>query len=540
MPAMVPGAELAAVACRDVLARVRHAAEGGGPPLEEVVNETVVHETRRLAHAPHDERTAADRAFVRHVASTLGRGREEAAPALLDAIGERYGREIAGHFDERVHRVVTSAMPLALTALLNGTSPGRALLRIHELPRLSDRLQVSGAVDRVVALSRRGTLIVAPTHVSNLDSVLLGYALFKLGLPPFAYGAGLNLFESQVMGFFMHHLGAYTVDRTKTDPLYKALLKEYATASLERGQHGLFFPGGTRSRSGGLERSLKKGLLGTGLTALRRNVVAGRPRPLVYVVPCTLTYPLVLEAASLVEGFLERSGEAMWIRPADDEYDRVGRWIRFLEGILALDLDVHLRLGEPLDPFGCPVDDEGRSLDPHGRPIDSVGYLRDEDEHVVDDPARDAEYTRSLEVALLAAYRRENVVLASSLVAFVVFEQLRRAAGASSLHRFLRRLGPWTRVRRSEVARDVGRALDEVHTLAAGGRVGLVDDLGRDPELVIDRALGTFATYHDPHVLVADGADLLVGDPNLLFYYRNRLDETGLLGAPSTLDGWDV
>ena len=22
--------------------------------------------------------------------------------------------------------------------------------------------------------------------------------------------------------------------------------------------------------------------------------------------------------------------------------------------------------------------------------------------------------------------------------------------------------------------------------------------------------------------------------------YRNRLDETGLLGAPSTLDGWDA
>lgn len=537
---MVPGAELAAVACRDVLARVRHAAGTGGPPLEEVVNETVVHETRRLAHARDDERTAADRAFVRHVAATLGRGREAAAPALLDAIAERYGHEIAGHFDERVHRLVTSALPFALTALLNGTSPGRALLRIHELPRLSDRLRVSGAVERVLALSRLGTLVVAPTHVSNLDSVLLGYALFKLGLPPFAYGAGLNLFESQVLGFFMHHLGAYTVDRTKTDPLYRSLLKEYATASLERGQHGLFFPGGTRSRSGGLERSLKKGLLGTGLGALRRNVVAGRPRPRVFVVPCTLSYPLVLEAASLVEGFLERSGEAMWIPPTTDESDRVARWIGFLESILALDLDVHLRFGEPLDPFGCVVDDEGRSLDPRGRAIDALGYLRDDDGRVVDDPARDAEYTRTLEAAVLASYRRENVVLASSLVAFVVFEQLRRDAGASSLHRFLRRLGPWTRLPRARVAVDVARALDQAHALAAERRVALVDDLGRDPEPVIERALGTFATYHDPHVLVADGSDLLVGDPNLLFYYRNRLDETGLLGAPSTLDGWDV
>lgn len=539
MPSMVPGEELAAAARHAVLARVRHAAEAEGPPLEEVVNETVVHETRRLAHAAKDPRGLADRAFVKQTAAALGKGGESVAPGLLEAIADRYAEEIAGHFDERVYRATTSVLPLALTALLNGTSPGRALLRVHELPRLSDRLRISGEIDLVRRLAARGTLVLAPTHVSNLDSVILGYALHKLGLPPFAYGAGLNLFESRMLGFFMHHLGAYTVDRQKTDPLYKAMLKEYATVSLERGQHGLFFPGGTRSRSGGLERSLKKGLLGTSLTALARNVTAGRARPGVFVVPCTLTYPLVLEASSLIEAFLERSGEAMWIAPVGDESDRLERWLRFLEGVLALDLEVHLRIGAPLDPFGCRVDEEGRSLDPRGRAIDSIGYLRD-GAHLVEDPARDAEYTRQLEASVLTSYRRNGVVIASSLVAFVVFEHLRRAAEASSLHRFLRQLGPWTRVSRAAVVADVARALEEVRVLERAGAIAVDEDLGTNAAAVVHRALGTFATYHDPHVLVAQGEDLLVGDPNLLFYYRNRLDETGLCGAPSTLDGWDV
>ncbi len=138
---MVPGEELASAACRVVLERVRLAAEGGGTPLEEVVNETVVHETRRLAQAPKDERGLADLTFVKQTAAALGKGGEGAAPELLEAIAERYAGEIAGHFDERVYRATTSVLPLALTALLNGTSPGRALLRIHELPRLSDRLR---------------------------------------------------------------------------------------------------------------------------------------------------------------------------------------------------------------------------------------------------------------------------------------------------------------------------------------------------------------------------------------------------------------
>jgi glycerol-3-phosphate O-acyltransferase len=56
------------------------------------------------------------------------------------------------------------------------------------------------------------------------------------------------------------------------------VLKEYSTVLLEHGYHSLFFPGGTRSRSGGVERRLKLGLLGTALAAYQNHLRGGQPQ----------------------------------------------------------------------------------------------------------------------------------------------------------------------------------------------------------------------------------------------------------------------
>ncbi|MEZ4907100.1 MAG: hypothetical protein R2771_05540 [Saprospiraceae bacterium] len=57
-----------------------------------------------------------------------------------------------------------------------------------------------------------------PTHQSNLDSMLIGYTIdFKLGLPAFAYGAGLNLYNYEIPAYYMSRLGAYKVDRRKKE-----------------------------------------------------------------------------------------------------------------------------------------------------------------------------------------------------------------------------------------------------------------------------------------------------------------------------------
>lgn len=85
----------------------------------------------------------------------------------------------------------------------------------------------------------RGTVVLAPTHQSHMDSIVLGYALYRMGLPPFTYGAGLNLFGNPLLSFFLRHLGACRIDRRKKNALYKAVLKEYAAVSIEYGDDGL-------------------------------------------------------------------------------------------------------------------------------------------------------------------------------------------------------------------------------------------------------------------------------------------------------------
>ncbi len=503
--------------------------------IEEAVATTLYHEGRRLEQSTGSDRDEADRAFYAGLAAQLRSG----APPLerlLRGVVERYAKEIQGHFDRRVYEFATRALPVLLTALLHGIAPSRLLARVGHLGNIDDHVLPGGGVDRLRDLARRGTVLLVPSHTSNLDSLVVGYAIYRMGLPPFSYGAGLNLFSNPLEGFFMRHLGAYTVDRQKTDPIYRDVLKEYAVASLEQGRHQLFFPGGTRSRSGALETCLKKGLLGTAITTFRRNLSAGRADARLYVVPCTLTYPLVLEAASLVHDHLRTSGKVSSILPGD-EFGIVRRWAEFLHGLMDLSVHVHVTIGEPLDPLGNDVDEQGGSRDPRGRPLDPGRYFL-VDGVVAADPARDAAFTAGLADRVLRAYRKDNVVLPTSLVAFAAFEQIRARSRHGSVHRMLREasVAPLT-LRAANLLGAIESLRVEVRALADRGGIRLGPEvLTSRPDAILEHALRVFATYHPTAVLSRDHGGIVVGDPRLLYYYRNRLDGYGFLGAP-TLGG---
>ena len=94
-------------------------------------------------------------------------------------------------------------------------------------------------------------------------------------MPPFIYGAGLNLFNISIFAYFMNALGAYKVDRRKKNLMYLETLKTYSKEAIQFGCHSLFFPGGTRSRSGIIESRLKLGLLSTAIEAQRANFQQG-------------------------------------------------------------------------------------------------------------------------------------------------------------------------------------------------------------------------------------------------------------------------
>ena len=212
--------------------------------IADLVADTVFLERKRL------ETDGADDAYVaiveRAARCLRPLGRDE-MDRVRFALVDHYAREIHNPFSPRTYSFATRILPGALTRLLSA-SRGRDLVLGEFDP--GSRIVVEGPLEELRALADRATLILAPTHVSNLDSPLIGWALYAAGLPPFAYGAGLNLFSNPVMAFFMERLGAYTVDRRKRTRLYKDTLKDYSIEILRRRTHSLFFPGGTRSRSG--------------------------------------------------------------------------------------------------------------------------------------------------------------------------------------------------------------------------------------------------------------------------------------------------
>jgi glycerol-3-phosphate O-acyltransferase len=507
-----------------VATRVIERARASGSRLDEAVLESLYAERRRLACVSSDRRSAHDQEYWDTLRRELLRARDDGSEGLLRSIVSRYAEEVAGDFNPRVYGTATRVLPRALGII--------ARAEAHGAGTLEGNIHVQGEVAALRALAARGTVILAPTHVSNVDSLVLGLVIYRLGLPPFAYGAGLNLYSNGVMGFFMNHLGAYTIDRQKTDPLYRETLKEFVTVLLERGQHNLLFPGGTRSRSGAIEARLKKGLLGTAPAAFRHALASGADRAPVFVVPCTLSYPLVLEAPTLIADFLRAEGGSRYL-DAGGEFDSPRRWVAFLRGIARLDRGVYVRFSRPLDWLGNEVDADGVSRDRRGRAVAIDGYLR-VGGRLVEDPARDAEYTRQLCARVIEAYRRDHVVLPSQLVAFVLFEKFRaQRVGAELLHSLR---GPRFAVQVQELLPDIERARSDLGGLEARGAIHTAPGLTEVPPAeMLQQALETFQTYHGARLVERSGDELRIVDPELLFYYRNRLEGYGLLGARDIL-----
>src|SRR5262249_36402084 len=270
-----------------------------------------------------------------------------------------YGKDVVGNFDPRVYKFATGVGPSILGLLFSPMSSIKD--GFAALQGLESRIAADGETELAQRCAERGTIVVTPTHSSNMDSPAIGFGLMRAGLPPTTYGAGKNLFTNPFISFFMRNLGAYRVDRRLKFELYKDVLKEYSTVLLEHGYHSLFFPGGTRCRSNVVEKHLKLGLLGTTVTAYKNLVREGMPQKRLYIVPATINYRLVLEAETLIDDYLAETGKNRYII-TDDEFSRLGRIVEFFRKILVHEGSVIVRFGRPLDPFGNDITDDGESL----------------------------------------------------------------------------------------------------------------------------------------------------------------------------------
>ena len=444
---------------------------------------------------------------------------------LLKSVIQHFAEEIGGHFHPKVYEFATHAVPWGFSWLLNAASVKR-FLPWGMTESLQSRLHILGEVSTLQKLSKKGTILLVPTHQSNIDSVLVGYVIYLLSLPPFSYGAGLNLFSNPVLSFLMSRLGSYRVDRQKNNDIYRATLKNYSTQILREGMHSIFFPGGGRSRSGAIESRVKLGLLGTALEAQIEGIRTQQPCPNVYIIPMVTSYHFVLEASSLIESHLSDVGKHKYIGIRDESW-QITQIFGFFWKLFSSQSGILIRIGKPMDVFGNPVDEEGRSMGPNDTVIDVSRWLTTRGK-LTHEPQRDREYTRELGVRLVDRFHRENTVITSHWVAFVLFEVLRKKYPDFDLFRFLRLSLPQRSLPLSDFLIAAERSHQKLIQLASEGRLFLSEELSFSTEKWVRDGVKQLGLLHDIAVVKISEDAIWTEDMNLLYYYRNRLSGYGL------------
>ncbi len=514
---------------------LEHFMEQPVPELTDVISKTIYLERIRMKEEPWKVDPPNERQFwykiqKKLVGKSLDRSEEEARKTneeILQLIIHRYAEEIVGTFQIPTFLFARRFLTLFFTRLLNAAASRNWWEIWGSKYRLQDRLLVKGKVEEVRQLIKKGTVVIVPTHFSNLDSILIGYALDAFaGLPSFSYGAGLNLYNTGYTAYFMNRLGAYRVDRRKKNPIYLETLKAMSNLSLQRGVNSLFFPGGTRSRSGALETKLKLGLLSTVLEAQRALLERGENRK-IFVVPLILSYHFVLEAQFLIEQHLRAIGKERYLRSKDD-FHSVRKQLKFAWQFFSQTNDITLSFGQPMDVLGNPVDMDGNSFGRRGDPINIRDYFLSNGE-VVKDLQRESEYTIILGDRIVERYFRDNIVLTSHLVAFAAFELLKNQNSKLDLYGILR-------LPADEYVFPMEGLLDAVRQLQAvlmqmekDGEVKLSEQIHWDAEPLIRDGVARLGTYHMAKPLLLKRKNEIVSESfKLLYFYHNRLEGYGL------------
>ena len=444
---------------------------------------------------------------------------------LLHRIVTRYAHEIAGVFDVRAYDFAKGFTTFMFSRLLNA-SQGKGFSRFWAgRLNLHDNLHLLGHIDHLRELARIGTVVVVPTHSSNLDSMLIGWAIQSIGLPPVLYGAGLNLFGIKILAWFMNRLGAYKLDRRKKNVLYLETLKMYSELSLRKGCNGLFFPGGTRARSGSLESRLKLGLLGTAHEAQRLNFLHdGERAKKLFVVPVTINYNFVLEAQGLIDQHLKRSGQEQYYVENDD-FSTSTKMMKFIYRFFTASSEIAVRFGRPMDLFGNAVDEQGRSFGPQGNEVDIRKYFYSNGE-ISKDLQRDAEYTRLLGQRIVESYYREVVIFCGQVLAFAAFRIIKARYSRMDLYGLMRLPSEDLVIRPKELMDGVNKLVIRLREMYGKDEIQMEQEL-LDGSLaeIMKKGIANLGIYHAklPLAYNADG-DFQSQDIKLLYFYHNRLE----------------
>lgn len=507
-----------------------------GRSLREELEMTVYREKLRIKANPWRVDPKDDKIFWRNIqerlADSSGLVPEEAKgieEKLLYEIIHRYAEEIAGNFKKNSYRFARGFITFGFARLLNATRvKGITSLFSRQLD-LDDKIHVVGEPEHIRVLAKRGTVVMVPTHFSNLDSILIGWVIQFLGLPAFIYGAGLNLFNLKIFAYFMNSLGAYKVDRRKKNPVYLETLKTYSSMALRRGCHSLFFPGGTRARDGRIENALKLGLLSTSIEAQRilyQQETEEKPAKKIFIVPVVINYHFTLEAPALINDYLKRTGQERYYKEAD-EFTTSYKIATFLLKFFTKGSNISVSIGRGMDILGNYVDMEGHSLDANGQHIHTKDYFVSQSKVTVD-PQREQEYVRILSKRIVDEFHRYNRVFSSHLVAYTAFKLMERKNPKLDLYNLLRLPDEDTVLDYEEFKKAWKKLRKRILKLERKEKVGVADHMKLKADEAIKQGIENVGMYHAQRPVIMKGDKVIIQNMNTLYYYHNRMEGYGL------------
>jgi glycerol-3-phosphate O-acyltransferase len=496
-----------------------------GDSLPDILKQTIHSETIRSKNVPWQVDPPDELEYWKKLGSELKgialkeSGQDALYEELCKKIVRRYAEEIPGNFVPNTFLFARKFLTKMFGAIYNPWyKKDQNSMWWGKRDEVLSKFKVTGPIEKIRSLFDRTSVVVVPTHFSNLDSPLIGYGIETMtGLPAFSYGAGLNLYDYELAAYYISRLGAYKIDRRKRNGIYLNTLKEFSVISFLKDLNTVFFPGGTRSRSGALEDNLKYGLLGTLIEAQNHNYKNGLKKK-VMVVPLVVSYHFIFEAEELVNQHLKKEGRANYI---SSRSKKKASFFHLLQRFFKTDSEVYMSFGEPLDVFGNTLDDHGNSIK-NGKIIDIEEHFISEGEVMLDKQRNDV-YTRVLAKQILSSYKKENIVLSSHVVAFAAYHLIEKRY--SDLDKFtLLGLSPdQIEIPRSTYHEAVESVLRELKGMYNENALKMSPILFESTESIIEDGIKHLSSFHVTMPWYEIDEMYKTMNLKLLYFYHNRL-----------------
>ena len=437
---------------------------------------------------------------------------KEKEKEILEKIVTRYANEISSNFKSTHYKFARRLIVTFFARLLNTARLRNPFGNLD----LDSKINILGKKNQLRELAKIGTIVMVPTHFSHLDSALIGWAISYLGLPPFMYGAGMVLFNMSIFSYFMDSLGAYKVDRRKKHLIYLETLKTYSRESLVKGCHSLFYPGGTRSRSGSINENLKLGLLSSAFEAQKIIDKKKSSSKKIFIVPITFNYQFVLEAPALINQYLVSKGQEKFYLD-NLGYSNSYKIFKFLIKFFTKGSNISLSIGNPLDVYGNYVNKHGDSIDSNNKKIISKISINKD----IKDSLKD------LSSKIYNEFHKGTQVFPSNIIAFTLFETICKKFKKLDFFTILRLSQEDLFIDIKKFKKSYIMMINEILILNSKNKIKIFNDLKNDIDIQIESGLENLGMYHAEKPVFIKNDKIHVRNMKLLYYYRNRLKGFG-------------